>query len=227
MFVLLLGALMLFDGIAGKGWSFWSLAWPTAMAVIGLFGMLRRFSFVKLGLFVFGTAFLLENTDTLHIPYGGKLVLPVCLLILGISLLVDFLRRDRRSGHNPIFHGKDGKFVSDYDEKDGSFSVSCSFGSLSRRVSIPVLRGGSAECSFGELTVDLSGCEAAAQGCSVNLDCSFGELRLLVPRWMQAAVHEDQAFGGVKITGSPDPGAASMLQVSANASFGEIVIEYI
>ena len=49
LFVLVTGILLLVSAVLELGASFWSILWPTALFVFGVFGLWPRFSFFRLG----------------------------------------------------------------------------------------------------------------------------------------------------------------------------------
>ena len=90
-----------------------------------------------------------------------------------------------------------------------------------------VRRGGKANVSFGELEIDLSGCEEIAAGCTIDASCSFGELVFKVPRRYRVEATSSTAFGNFEVKGSPDPEPVAVIDLDADASFGEICVKYI
>lgn len=73
---------------------FWGTLWPAAMLVGGLVYMVEGFSFLKLGVAVMGGYFLLDHLGVFAVDLGN-LVFPMLLLILGLSLLADALKKKR------------------------------------------------------------------------------------------------------------------------------------
>lgn len=232
--VLLVGTLTLLSRFFSWGASFWDVLWPSALLVLGLDGLLRKFSFVSLGFTLFGGCFLVSNLNIWTPEFDGELVFPIIVVLLGISLLVDALRKPKK----PRFSiRRDGKCLRDDDGKDkkkSSFSVwedgfecSLSFGEVQRRIDLPRLSGGTASSSFGDLTVDLSGCEEVSAGCRIKANCSFGELRLLVPRRYRVNPGFSTAFADLTVHGEPDAFPTGIIELDGNVSFGAIEIQYI
>ena len=108
-----------------------------------------------------------------------------------------------------------------------SFACSISFGEDTYYIDLPRLSRGEADVSFGELTVDLSGCEEITAGCHLEANCSFGQLNILVPRRYRVDAATSTAFASIGYSGRPDPEPQGVISVAANASFGEISIRYI
>lgn len=232
LWVLLTGALLLVSNIMQWNAGFWDILWPTALLVFGVFGLFPKFSFFRLGCGLFGGYFLLTNLGLAEMLPGKEILLPALLVLLGLSLLADALKSGKkprftvtRNGKNVYSGGK--KKTSDYTLGEDSFSCSTSFGEDHHRVDLPRLAGGSAQVSFGELTVDLTGCGEIADGCRIDASCSFGELTLRFPKTCRVEPASHTAFAQVDISGHPEPDARTTVYVNCDVSFGEIAIRYV
>lgn len=221
--VLTVGGLTLASEILNWNVSFWSILWPTAILIFGLFGLLPRFSFFRTGCVIFGAYFLLDNLNVLPFEFGWNLVLPLILLIFGLSLLIGALRKPRWHYH---FKRKRGQGVS-YSIDGEAFNVSASFGETRREIVLPHLSYGNINVSFGEGEVDLSGVGAVSDECVIDANCSFGELTLLIPSRFAVQCANNTAFAEVHTRGTPDPNPQGIIYVNANVSFGEMSIRYI
>ena len=213
----------------GRGIGLWSVLWSSGLLAFGLFGLYPKFSLFRLGCAVAGWFFLLDDYVALHIPEG--ILFPVFLLLFGLSLLVDALSKPkkshfhiRRSGKMP---GNHGKFMSECSTDGERFDCSTAFGEDHRMIILPRLSGGDMSIAFGSLTVDLSGCEEIAPGCSLDASSSFGELNILVPRKWRVETDSSTAFGSVEVLGSPAPDAQATIRIDCSASFGHLIIRYI
>ena len=229
VWVLLMGGMMLLNLLTNR-WhiSFWDMAWPSALLLFGLSGLYPDFSFFRLGCALFGGYSLLENMELTYLGLSSKLLLIIALLLFGLSLLVDALRNPEKSHFTVTHNGKIAKkSVSNCDLGDASFDCSTAFSENSHLIDLPLLRRGDIAVSFGELTVDLSGCREFAYGCYVNADCAFGELTILVPSRVRVEVDSDAAFGAVDVRGECDRDAVDTIHVKADVSFGQITIKYI
>jgi transcriptional regulator with XRE-family HTH domain len=226
--VLTVGILTLVSRFCDWDVSFWSILWPSAFLIFGLDGMLKKFSFFSVGLTLFGGYYLVENLGIWELSVADDLIFPIIIVLLGISLLVDALRKPKK----PIFRinrrgGNSSKTRSECSNNRDNFHCNLSFGEKNHLVDIPMLRSGEASVSFGELTVDLRGCESVSEDCTITANCSFGELRLLVPRRFRVENDASTAFASVDISGHPDPEPAGIINLDASVSFGEIEIKYI
>lgn len=233
-FVLLVGTLMLLSKIFTWEVSFWSILWPSALLIFGLDGLFPKFSFFRLGCSIFGAYFLVSNLNIWELSIAGELILPIIIVLFGISLLVDALRKPNKSrfrvwhnGDTICDQGGNSETKSHYCVDGESFECSVSFGESTRSISLPRLSYGDVSCSFGELTVDLSGCEEIAENCEIEASCSFGELVLLVPGKYRVEPESSTAFASFTVSGYPAPSPAAIIRLDASVNFGEIEVRYI
>ncbi len=232
--VLLVGSLALADTILKWDASFWDILWPSALLVFGMEGLLCKFSFFGLGCSLFGGYFLIQNLGIWKLSIGGELVFPVILVLFGISLLVDALRKPRKPrfaiSRNGIKLGSENgeeRIKSHFSMDEDTFECSLSFGENTYYIDLPLLRKGDISCSFGELTVDLRGCEELAENCKIEASCSFGELEILVPKRFRVNPISSTAFASIEFSGHPDEDPDGTILLDGSASFGHIEIQYV
>ena len=228
LWVLLVGGLLLASNLLRLDASLWDIAWPSALLMMGICGIISRFSFFRLGCALFGGYYLFVNLSAPDYLLGKEVILPVCLVLFGLSLLMDamkkgkprvtFTRNSNKEGHN---------FVSSFNINGDTFEASTSFGEEHRRIELARLAGGEMNVNFGEMTVDLSGCEKISNDCHLKADCSFGELKILVPSRWEVRSDSNKAFASVEIHGQPDVQPEGIIYLDCNVSFGEIEIQYI
>lgn len=228
IWVLLTGGLLLLSNIMDWDAGLWDLAWPTGLLVFGISGLFPRLSFFRLGCTLFGGYFLLNRLNVPMFEMGSELLLPVFLLLFGISLLAEAFRKGKKRGFRVVHKGRNGKktHTECYNTED-RFHCNVSFGEHHHCADVPMLRGGEANLSFGELTVDLRSCREVADGCTIEANCSFGELELLVPRRFAVRSTNSATFGSVDIDGEHDSNPQGIIYLEANVSFGDISIEYV
>jgi len=220
------GIVYMLRSMAGQDTNLWSLLWPSALLIYGGFALFQKFTFLRLGCTFLGACFLFLNMN--DIKLGGAFVLPGLLILLGASLLVKALRKPHNPHVSVIHNGK--KIVQEHSNcqfEDDSFQCECCFSSKHQIIALPRFRSGSAEVDFGELTVDLGECEEFAPECTMDAACNFGSLTILVPKHCRAEVDADTAFGSVDIRGNHDLETNATIHIDADASFGQIVIQYI
>ena len=226
--VLLLGITYLLAKWFGWEVSFWSILWPSVLLVYGFGGLFPKFSIFNLGVALCGGYFLVHNLGLWQLDIAGELIFPICIVLFGISLLVDALRKPKKPKFSVTKRGSNSKKTKcDCRNTDSGFACDLAFGENTHYVDVPLLRCGEANCSFGELTVDLTGCQAVEEGCVIEANCSFGELVLRVPRRFAIQTESSTAFASVNFSGQPDSSPAGLIRLDANASFGEISVRYI
>lgn len=228
VWVLLTGGILLASRILPSllDCGFWEASVFTGLLVFGLFGLYPQFSVFRLGCALVGGYCLANNLIAMKVSLNRELLLPVYLLLFGLSLLIDALRKPKK-GHFHVLHNGKNANRSYCNVEGESFSCATSFGENRRPIQLSRLSSGSADLSFGQLTVDLSGCGEIADGCRIELNCAFGELNLLVPKYCRVESSASTAFAAVDVKGNPDPDASVTIFVEGGASFGEIEIKYV
>ncbi len=231
--LLLTGALLIADALLQWGVGFWGIFWPSALMCFGIFNLFPKFSVFFLCCALSGGYFLLSNLHCLPPMLqsaGTSLLLPVIIVLLGLSLLIDALRK-ARGPHRVKVYTNAGKFPhrgSGFSLGEDSFSLCESFGSDSHKVPLARLQSGSIDTSFGEYTVDLREVEEVADGCSIQIKCHFGETRLLVPpRFQVLKPISSVAFGELHISGQPNAEPEGAITLNASVSFGELSVQYL
>ncbi len=221
--ILAMGIQLILSIYLQRDLSFWELLWPTALFVIGAWGIISKFSFFRLGCVVFGGYFLLDKWELFTLNLGGNIVFPVILLLLGLSLLVDSIRKGKKP---MISFEKEGGQNYSYTCDADMFELDASFGNLTQEITLSQLREGNIETCFGSYTVDLTQVGSVTTDCSLDADCSFGQLTLLVPKRFCLRNAPSTAFGNAEVIGQPDPQPEGYINLDANISFGKIIIEY-
>ena len=194
--------------------------------VFGLFSLFHRFSPLRLGCALAGSAFIYNLITE---PSIGDMDWYVPLLagvaLFGLDLFFDTILGRKRSV--PKGHRLPSCMRNDFDCGADSFDCATSFGHDTHPVTLSLLSYGRAEVSFGKLTIDLTGCRAFSEGSQLTLHSSFGELVVLIPRFCRAEVNTQTAFASCDILGTPDPDASAQIYVNGDAFFGHIIIRYI
>lgn len=221
--VLVMGLLLFADNFYNLEVGFWNLAWPSFLLMLGLFTG-KKFSFTHLGFILLGGYFLVHNLDIISFELGGEIIWPALVVLFGLSLLADALRKPKKPRFRVV---KNGESKTKCGNHDDCFHCDVSFGEANHLVDLSMLKNGMANVSFGELVIDLSQVQALSPCCVVDIKCSFGEVRLLVPRQFRVETHNSTAFGNVCIQGHPDPDPVGLISVNANVSFGEITVQYV
>ena len=228
LLVLLVGVLTLLSKLLSWDASFWSILWPSALLVFGLSGLFHRFSVFSFGVAILGGYFIISNLGIWSLDITGNLVFPIAVVLFGLGLLIDALCKPRKP-HFSFSHSDDksDKAHSSFIEEDEHFDCSISFCDNTHVVALPRLSSGEASVSFGDLTLDLTQCEAIADNCTLDLSCSFGELTLLVPKTCRVVPDIHTSFGSIDISGHPNTDSTAVIHLDGSASFGSIEIRYV
>lgn len=235
LFVLSLAVLLLMRAfIPAMNISSWTIIWTTSLIFLGVSGLIGGFSMFCFVMLLAGLYFLLTSYFFLPFKLGWNIVIPVALLLWGLSLLFDILLgkkpwRHYWDGESRVPHKhRKGKLHREYSCNNGYLNCELSFGEYRAAVVTAMLRGGSIDSNFGDFTVDFSACEALAPDCRVDVDNSFGSLTLLVPDRFQVEIEENSSFSSApEVKGSPAPNAEGVLHITADLSFGSLEIRYI
>ena len=225
LWVIAAGAMLLGANFLGQQVSLWTALWTTGLTIFGLFGLWPKFSCFRLGCALAGGYYLVNELWPRLFVLEKGFILPILLLLFGLSLLLDAGKKGKKPVFSITSQAK-GKQRQHFLVTEERFDCDVSFGEQSYLINIPRLRGGAADVSFGELTVDLRGCESFGENCHLDLNCSFGELILLVPSSVRAEPSSSTAFGNFTVTGQPNPDASDIIYVNCDASFGEITLRY-
>lgn len=225
--VLLTGILYLVAQLLQIDITFWNILWPSFLLVFGLFGLFPRFSIFRLGCALVGGYFLIDKLHILSLEFNNGIIFAVVILLFGLSLLIDALRKSKKSGSANVHPDMRRKVTQDYNIDGTSFTYDAAFGSSTQFVQMDRLRAGNISTNFGEYTVDLSGVAELEQPCHIEADCSFGELTILVPRRYTMMPDSSTSFASFQIEGQPDCTSQGTIYLSASVSFGEICIRYI
>ena len=206
--------------------SFWDIAISCGIFAFGLCALLRRFSFLRLACTGFGSICVL-NLITQPGITDMDWRIPLCagLALFGLDLLLDTLLGRKRTV--PAGHLVPSCMRNSFDCEANSFSCATSFGQDRHPITMALLSQGHAEVSFGELTLDLTGCHAFAENSQLTLHCSFGELTVLIPQSCRAENNIRTAFAQCDTFGTPSPEAEARIYVNGATCFGHITIRYV
>lgn len=209
--------------------SFWEVLWPTSLVTFGLFHLRSKALFLSLSCILVGGYVITSHFLPNPVIEDNRIIWAAIIILLGISLLADALRKKKRAHrYSPACnYSGDKEFCKTLDFGDDSFRYSASFGSDRVCVELPVMREGEIDVNFGDYAVDLRGVETVDAPAKLDVNASFGELTLLVPRRFMVNMHQDTSFSGVEIKGHPDEAPEGTIYMDADVSFGSLVIEYV
>jgi len=234
LFVLLVGILTFASKALQRDVSFWGILWPSAFLVFGLSRLFQKFSVLSFGSILLGGYYLMHNLWIWRLQIAGELIFPLMVVLFGLGLLIDALRKPNKpkfriskNGVKLCDENGNEKTKSTFTTDEDCFDCSLAFGEKAHEVQLPLLRYGNASCSFGELTVDLSGCEEISADCQIDAKDSFGELVLLIPKKYRAHIDSRTSFAAVTVKGQPDPYPQGVIEINASVTFGEILVKYV
>lgn len=223
--VLSVGVLYLVNNLFSLGASFWDVLWPTFILVFGVSGLFPRFSFLRTGCVLLGGYCLINNLGLLPAPLNANILFPALVILFGLSLLGDAMRKPKKT--NFSFRKKGTDFKEQLEYEDSSFEYNASFGEATQHIDLERLDEGEISVSFGDFTVDFSNVRSVGDNCQIEASCSFGELTLLVPSCYQVRPVTSTAFAGSSISGKPDAEPRGIIHLESSASFGQINLKYI
>ena len=232
VYILAVGVLLLLRSfVPAMDISAWTILWTTALIFIGVSGLFGHFSLFCLVMALGGLYFLLSAYGAIRLDLSFGIVVSVLLILWGVSLLIDVF-----CGNKPWKRKKealkkikaDKKHHCEYSCDDGVLKCTLSFGEDRVPVMTPLLKEGRIESSFGDFTVDFSGCEAVASFCELKAETSFGSLRLLVPERFAVEVQSEASFASAPtIKGAPAADPQGTIRLKSEVSFGSMEIRYI
>ena len=179
IYVLAIGALFLVNALGKFDVSVWTILWTSALLLGGLSMLTHRFSCFSIGLMLVGGYSLLTAFGFLSIGFRWSVLIPVFLLLWGVSLLVDYFCGRRRKQHH-VRASYGGKFTQDTRCDNGHLSCELSFGSCRVPVVTPQLRSRANAVNFGIVYGQ------QAFGLAQSLDIPFGEAKEMIDRYFEA-----------------------------------------
>ena len=97
VWMLLAAAMLGAANVLDREVTFWTALWTTGILAYGLQGVFTSFSILRLGCAVFGGYFILSTLKLFSLDPEKNWLLPILLLFLGCSLLVEGIRRKARN----------------------------------------------------------------------------------------------------------------------------------
>lgn len=162
-----------------------------------------------------GVMLLLTSQKVIDPSVTGKLIFPIILVIIGLSIVF-------RNVSTKSWSSKDADFEVHYDKAASKYSTI--FGS--RKIHIPnqEFYGATLSSVFGELYLDLASA-IITQDIVIHSSSVFGEITVLVPPNVFVKTSGNQIFGSIKNKANKaiEPGRPT-IYVDASSVFGEVNI---
>ncbi len=221
LFVMIFGGLWLVNEIFHFDVSWWTLLWTLSLMYFGIVG--GRYMLI-VGLT--GLYYLLSAYDLIRLSVGWEVIVPIVVLLWGFSLMADMLWFRKKKRHVATMNHKEG--CREFSCVNGELHCEMSFGSDRTSVVTELLQSGEIETSFGQFTVDFSGCMAVTPNCRIGVENSFGSLILLIPRRFQVHIAESENFfSGCTVKGECDAQTVGDIFLRFENSFGSLTVQYI
>lgn len=177
-----------------------------------------------------GVALLLACLDVMDFAVIWKLILPVAVILIGLSLIcrTAFSSDKAREVHEAhrkarIEKVKEGEVV----ETDDYQEYWATFGGLREEMDGKEFKDCRVEAVFGSMTLDLTGAKMPAEAV-VKVSAIFGGAKIIVPEDVAVEVSSSSIFGGVENKhkkATKDKKASKTLYVDATAVFGGVEIK--
>lgn len=178
-----------------------------------------------------GVALMLACLDVINFSMIWKLILPVAVILIGISMICrtafnsDEARKVHEAHHKARMNNiKEGKVVegNDYREYWATFS------GVREELDGEEFADCRVEAVFGSMTLDLTGAKMPAEAV-VKVSAIFGGAKIIVPEDVAVEVSSSSIFGGVenkhKKASKSEKKAGKTLYVDATAVFGGVEIK--
>ena len=228
VFVLSVGILYLLSQVLNWELSLWDVLWPTSIFIFGFWGLFGGFSFFRMICALFGGYTLADKIFGLSFDMEGKLLWAVLIVLFGISLLADALKKPKWYKFIRFGNKRHQSRKNHYNCTKDSFTFSGSFCDRRQNISLETLREGEINVSFGDYIIDLSAVSAVTPNCCICFNSSFADLTLLIPKRYQVIAEEHNSFfADIKIKGSPDANPVGQILLSGNCCFGDTIIRYV
>ena len=163
---------------------FFSGWWTLFIIVPSIFGIVEKpkdisgYIFLLIGLMLFALA-----RDLISFVLISKLILPLLLIFIGISILF-----------KNVFNGKISKKINEVD-KDGMEIYSATFSDNRVKLSGDEFKNARLDATFGSVTLDLSECNITKDGV-ITASAIFAGVDIIVPDNVNVKVKSTGIFGG-------------------------------
>ncbi|MGC8866484.1 MAG: LiaI-LiaF-like domain-containing protein [Bacteroidales bacterium] len=164
-------------------------SWPMLLIVVGLISLKRSQKSTGILLILVGIVFLIPYTGLIP-HWSADKFWPVFLIIIGISLLVSYFRRQQNTrapeDHLSVRETNDGDFIQE----------AAIFGGSEKTIISKNLKGGRIQCMFGGVKLNMTHAELANQQAVMEIYLAFGGLEIMVPPGWIVKAEITPIFGG-------------------------------
>lgn len=191
-----------------RGW------WTLFIIVPSIIGIVENpkdssgYIFLAVGVFL-----LLGARDIISFALIAKLILPIILILIGVSVIF-----------KDTINGKVSKKIAEID-KDGTEIYTATFSDNKVKLSGDEFKNAKLDATFGSVTLDLSECNILTDGV-ITASAIFAGIEIKVPKDVNVKVKSTGIFGGTenKIKNSNVEGTKT-IYIDSFALFGGVEIK--
>ena len=198
------------------------VSWQSLLIVLGVWALTKNNTTGGLLLVGTGVFFLIPRIARLG-PDWVTTYWPVLLVILGLIVLVNFFRSNKR----PRSQERPRENAGGSLNEDGFLNSYNSFGSRNHKVLDPVFRGAKIQNTFGGVALDLRKTFLSGDETVIEVECNFGGVKLFVPGNWAVVDQTKSFFGGTedkRASAANDPDNLNRLVIRGHINFGGIEI---
>lgn len=169
--------------------------------------------------------------EELKIEHLAPFPLVVAAILLGIGLNMIFKRRQRlvtigyEDGHGRYVEGNVDEVRKEEWQDGRTVVLENLFNSTSKYVNSTSFSSAKLENTFGSANVYFDNATVYNGEATIDLENSFGKMNIYLPSKWRAQIHQESAFGHVRIYGEPNRDmAAPLVIINAESNFGELNI---
>lgn len=229
VFVILMGAYLFICRLLNMDIAFWTFTLADVILCVGIGALISRISPFSLGLTGVGALLTLQCFNIINVGNIWKYVLPILLLLWGISMLIDefFPSKNTKKNNSRTFnYEKTGKTQFQSEFNNGVYSFNLKFGSKHTLVECAEpLKHADIHTSFSDATIDFTHVKEIVDGAVINVDSNFSDTCLILPSNINAVFTKNEAFADINITGACNK-FGSTVKINADAKFGDISITF-
>ena len=191
-----------------KGWWTLFIIVPSIIGIIDNSKDTASYIFLVIGVFL-----LLGTRDILSFSLIGKLIFPVILVLVGVSVIFKDTVNDKIT-----------KKISQID-KDGTEIYAATFSDNKAKLSGDEFKNARLDATFGSVSLALTECNITDDGV-ITASAIFGNVNIIVPKGVNVKVKSNGIFGGTnnRIKNSNEEGAKT-IYIDSFALFGGVEIK--
>lgn len=188
--------------------------WWTLFIIVPCFIDLFKLNDDKVGDLIgigIGVCLMLACLDVLDFSVIWKLIVPVVLVVIGVSLIMNGVWKKRKFEEAKPIEGEKKEFVATFsgvkvDFKDMEF------------------KGAKLEAIFGGVKCDLRGAKIE-DGALIEANATFGGIDIFVPEGVKVEIGSTSILGGVSNHHRGDKEAKKTIYLDANCFFGGVEVK--